>query len=158
MKVIHGDLIKLALEDKFNVIIHGCNCFHTMNSGIARQMRETFPSVLEVDKANTVYGDKDKLGTYTSVVETSNSGAKFTIINAYTQHRYGYNNEKFCDYDAIERVFRLLKTNLGGAGLSFGYPRIGAGLGGGDWFTISRIIDKELKGENHTLVEFKKDS
>ena len=155
MKVVHGDLIKLALEGKFDVIIHGCNCFHTMNSGIARQMRETFPQVLETDKAVTKYGDIGKLGTFTSVVEPSNvPGFKFVIVNAYTQFKYGYKGAKYCDYDAIADAFKSIKETFGNSGHRFGYPRIGAGLGGGDWFTISRIIDEELKDENHTLVEF----
>jgi len=29
---------------------------------------------------------------------------------------------------------------------------IGSGLGGGNWDTISEIIDEELSGMNHTLV------
>ena len=35
-----------------------------------------------------------------------------------------------------------------------GYPKIGAGLAGGDWPRIAAIIDRELAGEDHTLVEF----
>jgi O-acetyl-ADP-ribose deacetylase (regulator of RNase III) len=39
-------------------------------------------------------------------------------------------------------------------GRSIGYPRIGAGLAGGDWTVIAQIIDEELSGEDHTLVEY----
>jgi O-acetyl-ADP-ribose deacetylase (regulator of RNase III) len=38
------------------------------------------------------------------------------------------------------------------SGKRIGYPKIGAGLAGGDWNIISSIIDKELIGEDHTLV------
>lgn len=30
LKIIHGDLIKLALLGDFDVIVHGCNCFNMM--------------------------------------------------------------------------------------------------------------------------------
>jgi O-acetyl-ADP-ribose deacetylase (regulator of RNase III) len=40
------------------------------------------------------------------------------------------------------------------AGRRIGYPRIGAGLARGDWSIISTIIDEELAGEDHTLVDF----
>jgi len=40
--VIEGDLIKLALEGRFDVISHGCNCFCTMGAGIAVPMAKTF--------------------------------------------------------------------------------------------------------------------
>ena len=39
-------------------------------------------------------------------------------------------------------------------GKRIGYPRIGAGLAKGDWGVISNIIDVELGGEDHTLVEY----
>ena len=39
---INGDLIKLALEGKFDVIAQGCNCFCTMSAGIAPQMTKVF--------------------------------------------------------------------------------------------------------------------
>ena len=40
------------------------------------------------------------------------------------------------------------------SGRRIGYPKIGAGLAGGDWEILSKIIDEELAGENHMLVEF----
>jgi O-acetyl-ADP-ribose deacetylase (regulator of RNase III) len=40
------------------------------------------------------------------------------------------------------------------SGKRIGYPKIGAGLAKGDWNKISKIIDEELAGEEHTLVEF----
>ena len=38
------------------------------------------------------------------------------------------------------------KTNL-----PIHYPKIGAGLGGGDWNTINNIICEELKDHEHNL-------
>ena len=37
---------------------------------------------------------------------------------------------------------------------SLGYPKIGAGLAGGDWDIIYPIICEELAGEHHTYVEY----
>ena len=42
------------------------------------------------------------------------------------------------------------------AGKRIGLPQIGAGLGGGDWNIISKIIDEELQGENWTIVKLLK--
>ena len=39
MKIIKGDLIKLALQGEFDVIVHGCNCFCTMGAGIAKSIK-----------------------------------------------------------------------------------------------------------------------
>jgi hypothetical protein len=40
------------------------------------------------------------------------------------------------------------------AGNRIGYPKIGAGLARGDWSVIAPIIDEQLAGEDHTLVEY----
>ena len=37
---VDGDLIKLAKQGRFDVIVHGCNCFCQMGAGIAPQMAE----------------------------------------------------------------------------------------------------------------------
>lgn len=150
MKVIKGDLVKLALEGQFDVIVHGCNCFCTMGSGIARQIRETWPMAYEEDM-KTVKGNCDKLGTC-SIYKTASG---LYIFNAYTQYGYG-KGIKHTDYLAIKECFKDISNRVRG-GLPrarIAYPKIGAGLGGGDWNIISKIIDKELDGLDHTLVEY----
>jgi len=149
MKIIKGDLIKLALEGKFDVIVHGCNCYCTMGAGIAKTIKSVFPEAYKAD-CITEKGSKDKLGTYSHATIEKN-GNKITVINAYTQHDYKDRGVK-ADYDAIRSVFKKLKSNY--SGKRIGYPKIGAGLAGGDWKQISKIIDEELIDENHTLVEF----
>lgn len=150
MKTIHGDLIKLALEDKFDVIIHGCNCFCTMGAGIAKQIKEIFPEAYEADQ-KTEFGSKDKLGTYSSAKVTRENN-EIIIINAYTQYSHG-GSGILVDYEALRSVFKKIKSNF--SGKRIGYPMIGAGLAKGDWNIISEIIDKKLNGEDHTLVEYK---
>ncbi|PIE91145.1 MAG: phosphatase [Acidobacteria bacterium] len=149
MKIIKGDLIKLAIQGHFDVIVHGCNCFCTMGAGIAKSIKDQFPQAFEAD-LSTEKGDRNKLGTFSSATVFKN-GHKFTIINAYTQFHWSGRGVQ-ADYDAIRRVFRLIKQTYGGKRI--GYPLIGAGLAGGDWDIISAIIDEELFQENHTLVRY----
>lgn len=151
--MIKGNLIDLAEQGRFDVIVHGCNCFHTMGAGIAKEIATRYPLVLEVDKKYTQNGDKSKLGGYTYTGVTSPQGGYFIIINAYTQHRYGRPKnelEPLLDYGAVKSVFKLLKTEFGDKRI--GYPKIGAGLAGGDWNIISTIIEQELAGSRHELV------
>lgn len=150
MKVIQGDLLKLAQEGKFDVIVHGCNCFHTMGGGIARQVKDLYPKAYEAD-LQTPYGSKDKLGKTSGCVITKGRG--FVIVNAYTQYAFGTKDGPAVDYDAVRSCFKIIKNQY--SGFKIGYPLIGAGLGGGDWKVISKIIDEELQGEDHTLVEYK---
>ena len=150
MKIIHGDLIKLALDGVFDVIVHGCNCFNTMGAGVAKQIAHSFPEAADVDKA-TKSGDRAKLGTITVAV-IPRAEKSVAVVNAYTQYDFGCGS-RYADYDAIRSAFKLIRERY--AGERIGYPRIGAGLAGGDWKIISNIIDEELEGLDHTLVEYK---
>jgi len=63
MKYAKGDLLKMAEEGKFDVIVHGCNCFNTMGAGIARQIARRFPEAYAAD-CETIASDISKLGTF----------------------------------------------------------------------------------------------
>ena len=153
MEIIKGDLIKLAEQGEFDVIVHGCNCFTTMGSGIARQIRESYPGAYAVD-ASTVNGDTNKLGTFTSF-----DTGKFIIVNAYTQYLYnrpGEKNDVF-EYEAFNKILTTLAASWPAA--RFGFPLIGCGLAGGDKTKIltaignfAKIIAKD--GGTVTVVEF----
>lgn len=145
-KIIRGDLIALAQDKQFDVIIHGCNCFNAMGAGIAPQIAKAFPSAYKIDQG-TVKGDKDKLGTISLAFDPR---YELYIINAYTQFQFG--GQHPLDYIALGKCFKQIKTLFHNKRI--GYPEIGAGLGGGDWNKISKIIDKILDGSNHTTVEW----
>ena len=149
MEIVKGDLIKLAVDGDFDVIVHGCNCFCAMGAGIAYAMKAEFPEAFKADKA-TKKGDKSKLGGFSQATGVRN-GNSITIINAYTQFNYHGKGVK-ADYSAIRKIFRKLKRQF--SGKRFGFPLIGAGLAGGDWNIIAEIINEELQGEDFTLVQF----
>lgn len=150
MKEVEGDLIKMASEGEFDVIIHGCNCHCQMGKGIALSIKNIYPEAYKAD-CSTEKGSQEKLGTYSSVKVRSNSH-EFVIVNAYTQFHWHGNGVK-ADYDAIKKVMKKIKLDF--SGKRIGYPLIGAGLAGGDWKMISDIINTQLSGEDHTLVKFK---
>jgi len=124
MHTLSGDLLQLALEGRFDVIIHGCNCH--------------------------CQGDISKLGTI-SFAEIDRNGHAFHVVNGYTQFHWRGNGVK-ADYDAIRSVMRTVRATF--PGKRIGYPRIGAGLAGGDWDVIRAIIEEELAEEDHTCVEY----
>lgn len=119
-------------------------------TGIAKSIKKRFPAAYKADLA-TEKGSRDKLGTYSHAAATCKNGHVVTVVNAYTQFNYRGRGVK-ADYEAIKAVFQDIKTHF--AGKRIGYPMIGAGLAGGDWNTISAIIEEQLAGEDHTLVEY----
>ncbi len=150
MSILKGDLIQFAQTGRFDVIIHGCNCFCSMGAGIAKQIRDNFPEAYQAD-LKTQMGDKEKLGT-SSQASIKKNGTIFTIVNGYTQYDFS-GNGTLVNYKAIQKIFARIKKDF--ANQRIGYPKIGAGLAKGDWEVISKIINKELQGEDHTLVQLK---
>ena len=161
MKTIKGDLIKLAEDGEFDIIIQGCNCFHTMGGGIAGQLATKYPQVLEADK-ETIYGERVKLGSWShATINTQNH--KFNVVNAYTQHFFGLGKDVF-EYEAFEVFLNTFSQFLPmyskefDKSISIGFPMIGAGLAGGDWSRISKMIEQFAKDvESYadvTIVEY----
>ena len=151
MQSTRGDLVLMARKGQFDVILHGCNCWCEMGAGIAKAIRHNFPEAYRAD-LETTPGDPGKLGSC-SVGSSSVEGGELDVVNAYIQFNYSkqHDDEVLVDYDAVRSCMRWIKKRYSGRGI--GLPKIGAGLAGGDWNRISRIIDEELDGEAVTLVE-----
>lgn len=111
-----------------------------MGAGIANQIRLQFPEAYQEDQ-KTPYGDLSKLGTC-CIAQTHG----IYVVNAYTQYQPGPN----LDYSALRKCFKYIGENFSTSRI--GYPKIGAGIGGGDWNQISAVIDEELVSCDHTLV------
>ena len=149
-QTVQGDLIVEAKKLKYDVIVHGCNCHNTMGSGIAKAIKQVFPEMYEAD-CKTIAGDKSKLGTYSSADISLKVGRPCVGINAYTQFDFGRTKINV-DYQAVEAVFAKLNKDF--SGKKIGIPKIGAGLAGGDWATISEIINSVTPDIDIELVEF----
>jgi len=151
MKIISGDITLLAY--KFDIIIHGCNCFNTMGAGVAKSIRKKFPLAYKTD-CLTIKGDKSKLGTI-SYCRVNENNKELIIVNAYTQYHYwSKNNDILLDYNALRNAFKLIKKEFGLQNKKIAFPRIGAGLAKGNWEKIEKIIKKELVDEDITLINY----
>lgn len=158
MKYVKGNLIEMAKEGNFGIIVHGCNCQTTMCSGIALSIKNEFPKAFLIDQVTTK-GDKNKLGKFTQAyIDGKYNGRNysFTLINAYTQYNYGSAGGQYVDYDALRDVFtqiKLLYDTNPHSPTRIGIPKIGAGRAGGDWGIIEKIID-EIGFSDITCVIF----
>ena len=152
-----GDLIDALKSGEVSSIGHQANCFNTMNSGVAKAIRLAFPHAYEAD-CLTVKGDKAKLGNLTCVEYERDDETVGLIYNLYGQYNYGYDAKGYTNYEALRGALLNMRIDLDGAvSLSgedwkkVGFPKIGAGLGGGDWGTIARIIEDTFEGYDVTV-------
>lgn len=157
LKHIKGNLIDLAEQGLFDVIVHGCNCLNTMGSGIAREIRERYPQAYEADTLATQQWQNPvaKLGNF-STCAIVGKGNPFIIVNAYTQVNFMPRGVDHFEYESFALILRKL-LELSPA--RFGFPYIGMGLAGGDPDRIIPMIadfaEKATeKGSTVTLVEF----
>jgi len=172
-KEVEGCLIQKALAGEFDVIAQGCNAFCTMSAGIAVPMKQAFKTN-EFYWETQGYGDINKLGVidyrYFDVfegeaihvlrdngIEPRLNGKLLTVVNCYTQYKYGRNHadgdKAPFDYDAFRLCMR--KINHIFKGKHIGLPFIGAGLGGGHPDLIKGIMKEIFKACNVTLVHYK---
>lgn len=166
---IEGDLIALAKQGTFDVITHGCNCLSNMGAGIASQMAKAFdvdrfrmeaegPNILKlgnIDYETFVLGENAVWSL--AGFKNNKNEPELTVVNSYTQFRYGKNHtdgvSKPLDYEALTLCMR--KINHIFKGKHIGLPKIGAGLAGGDWNRIKKIIQTELKDMKVSVVIYK---
>lgn len=167
MKVVQGDLIRLAEQGHFDVIVHGCNQRQTWGAGIARQMAAAFPLAFEADRraperarqlgdisiGHVVWQESRFVEALGALLYTPH---ELYVVNAYTQivpGRYDATRNRGINLvQNITTAMRHVKRRF--TTMRIGYPKIGAGLAGGRWADIAEAIDRELAGEDHTLVEY----
>ncbi|GAG05126.1 unnamed protein product, partial [marine sediment metagenome] len=116
---------------------HGVNCMDGFGSGIARQIAKEYPNSKEVYHENSPFSLGKVIGTPDG------------IIHCATQQFYGKSGKKYCSYDAIEDCMKYVNKIY--KGKKIGLPKIGAGLGGGNWNIIAKIIEETLTDVEYTV-------
>jgi O-acetyl-ADP-ribose deacetylase (regulator of RNase III) len=132
---IKGDLF----QTKFDIIAHGCNMQGVMGSGVAKTVKEVFPQAF-----GAYYQEYRQKKLELGLVQFVRFSSGRIIANCITQEYYGKNNSIYVDYDAIRKCMWCLNNQAKEFGLTVAMPKIGAGLGGGDWDKIAEIIEKEF--------------
>lgn len=154
LKTVKGDLLQLLDDGVFDIVAHGCNCFHRMGAGFAGKLVERYPQVLHADQRDSILGDKEKLGYYTSCIVDTPSGKRVRIANLYTQYYYGpgFKGGEHFRIQALDHALGKLFENH--PGQLVGIPLIGGGLGQGPIAAIrSLIAHYQRRTGNLVLVE-----
>lgn len=155
IEYLKGDL----LDSPESCIIHGCNAQGVMGRGIALAIKQRLPFAYEAYRHAFESPRGLVMGQIVWAINTGNqNGVRSRIVgNAITQAHYDAAhqvNGMNVDYDAVQICIRtidrfVMQTSTDedldefGKLTRVGFPKIGAGLGGGDWEVISKIIEDE---------------
>ncbi len=139
IEYIKGDVFTTDCD----VIAHGCNAQGVMGRGVAKQLKQRYPDAFQVYRDYCLSNNRDAsiLGVVVWSVEK-----KIIIANCITQEFYGSPDRHDVDYDAVRKCMAHMEAKAKVQGFkTIAMPKIGAGLGGGDWNTIAQIINIEIQ-------------
>lgn len=153
-----GNLIAMAEQGMFDIIVHGCNCMNVFGAGIAKEIKNRYPGAYETDTKATIRWKNPvaKLGNF-SYYATNGIGHPFIIINAYTQVGFSSYGEDVFEYESFSLILRKFGEFQN---VRFGFPYIGMGLCNGKSDVIIPMLEKFAedginKNNTVTLVEFR---
>lgn len=154
MKHQVGNLVQSV---KSGLILHQVNCQGVMGSGIAKELRDTYPVVWQKYEqkcsASRIEdgGDGSALLGLVQLVPVTDT---LIVANLFGQLHYGRDaTRRYTSYDALDDALKTLSWMLPAQGLTgddIHHPLIGCGLGGGHWQVVEVLIKARL-GDDTTL-------
>ena len=142
VKYVKGDLFSTDCD----IIAHGCNCRGGFGSGVARIVALKYP------KARELYLEKyEEVGWKLGDVQFVTTVSGKIIANCATQDAYLPRGVCHASYDGILRAMDKVKCFAQPKNLSIAIPKIGAGLAGGDWSKIEKILNRVFSNYDVTV-------
>lgn len=143
IKEVQGNI----LDFTHGIIAHQVNCFK-INSGVAKQIIERYPIVLE-EFNNLNVSPESKLGAC-QIVKVTN---KLSVANLYGQYNYGYQGERYTNYIAITRALAKL-FSVANCDIAIPY-NMSSYRGGAKWELIYNMIKTLAIDFEHDVYIYK---
>jgi len=129
------------LDVETGIIVHSVNNQGVMGAGLALAVKLKYPNVYKFYRDEWERRGKFNLGEVQFVYVAHNK----VLCNAITQEKYG-RDKRYTDYNAVRETFKKIYLLARVDGIPIHFPKIGCGLGGGDWNIVKNIIEEELHG------------
>lgn len=134
IEIVSGDI----LEAPVNIICQQVNCRGAMEAGLAKQVKQKYPFVYEEYRNECMITPISDLLGFTQIVMIDKY---HYIANLFAQLNYG-EERCYTNYYSLIRCFEQLFDYASRYNFSVGIPYgIGCGLAGGNWKTVSTIIE-----------------
>lgn len=161
IKYVKGDAVQALVDGEVDFLVHCCNAQGKMGSGIAKQVRETFPKAFEVYYRQ--YKEEDVKNILGSVTIAEG------VVNLVGQEYYGYDGKRYGHYGHIALAFSNLFENIynylcelpsgkpyhhlveGGTTLAIPY-KFASDRAGCDWGIILELIEALLSDHFNIII------
>lgn len=146
IKHIKCDIFKSGAK----IICHQVNCQGVMGGGVAKQVKDRYPSVFKVYKSLCDTTSPESLIGYTSFVTTNEN----IIANLFAQNDFGCDGNCYTNYDALYKCLNQVKSfteeNYKGETVAIPYL-MSCYRGGGHWNVVYKMIE-EIFGDSDIEV------
>lgn len=147
------ELVIDLFDAPIDILAHGCNCQNVFGSGVALQVKETFPEAYE-EYIQTKKGDSTKLGNI-QLVKVADSGIQW-VCNMFTQDSFGYDGKKYTNLEALWCCLEKLST-IANTNLVIGIPyKLCSDRGGAPWSVVLAMINHFFADSPRKLLICKK--
>lgn len=153
------------LEANLDYYCHQVNCQGRMGSGIAKSIKEKWPSVYDEymkkcrDREDEVYhmcgGSENGIDwseTLLGDIQLVHVDENKNVINMFAQQYYGYDGKRYTSYDGFWSCLGKIREQVP-FGSKIGFPdHIGCGLGGANWEVIRTMIWEALSKDYDVYI------
>lgn len=130
--------------DRPKIIAHICNDVGKWGSGFVLAISKKWPKARQEYRsfmARNQVTNAPMLGT----VQFVNVERGIIVANMIAQRGISYSHEKVVDYVALAECMHLVNGYAIETKLTVHMPRIGTGLGGGNWTDIEKIVAEKFQ-------------
>lgn len=149
------------LEGEQKIIAHQVSCQGVMGSGVAKQIKEVFPTAYNC-YVQSCRGceDKEELLGYAEWVSCQKSNQPHVVkivVNIFGQLNYGYNGARYTNYPALFSGLKSLCNQC----IQYGYRefaipyKMGCDRGGGNWDFVAEYLKDLTKMYNIDIYIYK---
>ena len=143
IKYVKGNL----LDAEQVLIIHQCNAQDTMGSGVAKAIKDRYRQAYEDYISYFKLIPKEKR---MGLIQITKVNDKRSVCNLIGQLNYLPRGQRHTSYDALTKGFEQVKSAYIG---DIAMPKIGCGLGGGNWNKVSEIIERVFDDRDIYIYE-----
>ena len=136
-----GNVLDALDNGDVDIVAHGVNCMGGFGSGIAGEIAIRYP-IVRTHYIQQYFGQMGWQLSQIQFIHIDEDPHGKIIANCATQYAYGKSSFCHADYKAISSVMQKLYLKCASEKRVLGIPLIGAGLAGGDWKIIERIISE----------------